>query len=106
MKAVAYTSNFMYNTVKQPSTTEQLLAIESYAQANSIEILKVYTDMFRDRIHDQKPGLLALMDDVDTQKFDAVLIYDKTCLIREPHELHFMVKELSDNYVDLIPIKN
>lgn len=106
MKAVAYTSNFMYNTVNQPSTREQLSAIEQYAQENSIEILKVYTDFFRDRIHDQKTGLLAMMDDVDTQKFDAVLVYDEACVIRDSHELLYMKQELSDNNVAFIPIKN
>lgn len=34
MRAVAYTSNFMYNTVSQISTREQLSAIEQYAQVN------------------------------------------------------------------------
>ncbi|WP_375104475.1 recombinase family protein [Paenibacillus sp. RS8] len=66
----------------------------------------VYTDLFRDRIHDQKPGLLSMMEDINTQKFDAVLIYDTTCLIRDPHELLYMEQELSVNNVELISIKN
>ncbi|MEK4471780.1 recombinase family protein [Paenibacillus sp. FSL R7-0048] len=106
MKAVAYTSNFMYNTVNQPSTIEQLSAIEQYALANSIEILQVYTDLFRDRIHDQKPGLLAMMDDADTQKFDTVLVYDSTCVLRDSFEMLYMEIELLNNDVDLISISS
>lgn len=61
------------------SIEHQCARLYEYADHHGIEVVKVYTDPGRSGLHIQnRPGMLALMTDVQDQKaqFDLVLVYD------------------------------
>lgn len=104
MKAVAYVSHYLFNQYSDVSTTQQLKAIKEYAYSRNIELLQLYQDDFRDRIHDQKPNFLRMMDDSETGKFDAVLVFERENISREDYQVKWYEDDLAVNEVRLIVV--
>ena len=81
MKAVAY-CRYSTDNQTENSIMYQISAAQEYCKKHAMELVDVYSDEARSGTNTNRDGLQRLLDDCDSGKFEAVIIYDQSRLSR------------------------
>lgn len=98
--AVAY-CRYSTDNQTENSIMYQLSAAQDYCQRHNLDLVDVYADEARSGTNTQRDGLQRLLTDCDTDKFDAVIIYDSSRLSRSVVDWFSLRETLSHKHKHL-----
>lgn len=99
MRAIIYAR--VSSTTDRQNTERQVADLNRYAEANGIEVLKVFNEHISGATKNtDRPVLLAAIDFAISEKIDIVLLSELSRLGRSVYELQEIVKRLIDNNIN------
>lgn len=102
-KGVIY-ARYSSDNQRDESIDAQIRAIEEYAKANDIIIIKVYADEARSATTDDRPEFLEMVSDSSRGFFDCVLVHKLDRFARNRYDSAIYKKKLADNGVRIISV--
>lgn len=89
------------STTDRQSTDRQIADLNRYAQANGIELVKVFSEHISGaKKNIDRPALMAAIDYAKANAIDIVLLSELSRLGRSVYELQAIVKELRDSKIN------
>lgn len=99
MRAIIYAR--VSSITDRQNTERQVADLNRYAEANGIEVLKVFNEHISGATKNtDRPVLLAAIDFAISEKIDIVLLSELSRLGRSVYELQEIVKRLIDNNIN------
>lgn len=99
MRAIIYAR--VSSATDRQNTERQVADLNRYAEANGIEVLKVFNEHISGATKNtDRPVLLAAIDFAISEKIDIVLLSELSRLGRSVYELQEIVKRLIDNNIN------
>ena len=99
MKAIIYAR--VSSVSDRQSTDRQIVDLNKYAQANGIDVVKVFSEHISGaKKNIDRPALMAAIDYAKANAVDIVLLSELSRLGRSVYELQAIVKELRDSKIN------
>lgn len=99
MKAIIYAR--VSSVSDRQSTDRQIVDLNKYAQANGIDVVKVFSEHISGaKKNIDRPALMAAIDYAKANAIDIVLLSELSRLGRSVYELQAIVKELRDSKIN------
>ncbi|MBO8452303.1 MAG: recombinase family protein [Bacteroidetes bacterium] len=103
-KAIIYAR--VSSTTDRQSTDRQVADLNRYAQANDIEVEKVFEEHISGaKKNEERPVLMAAIEYAKANAIDVVLLSELSRLGRSVYEVQATVKELVDNNINAYSLK-
>lgn len=103
-KAIIYAR--VSSTTDRQNTGRQINDLNRYAQANGIEVVKVFSEHISGaKKNTERPVLMQAIEFAKSQSVDVVLLSEMSRLGRSVYEVQEVVKELRDNKINAFFLK-